>query len=134
VAVARSSRYPTAPRHQRRCGPDVSSASAALLVCIALCPLRFCPLRFSESLSLMPPSSASPHDGSSDDSSAGGHPDSDQPLPPDFDDPVDEQPESIEEKIEHCQQIIEHRFEDVDLLHSALTHASGAMHRLGNNE
>lgn len=42
--------------------------------------------------------------------------------------------ESVEEKIERCQRIVDHRFRDVALLQSALTHASGAMHRLSSNE
>lgn len=42
--------------------------------------------------------------------------------------------EPIEEKIERCQQIVDHRFKDVSLLQAALTHASGASHRLANNE
>ncbi len=42
--------------------------------------------------------------------------------------------ETIDEKIERCQRIVEHRFTDLSLLQSALTHASGAAHRLGNNE
>jgi len=42
--------------------------------------------------------------------------------------------EPIEEKIERCQQIVGHRFKNVSLLQGALTHASGASHRLANNE
>src|SRR4029077_17137293 len=33
-----------------------------------------------------------------------------------------------------CQEVIGHRFEDVSLLREALTHASGANHRLVSNE
>ena len=77
----------------------------------------------------MPSSSASTHDWPSDE----------QPASDPHAGPTDlasgpEEEESIEEKIERCQKIIDHRFNDVSLLHSALTHASGAMHRLGNNE
>nr|WP_231615545.1 ribonuclease III [Novipirellula artificiosorum] len=39
-----------------------------------------------------------------------------------------------ESKIEQCQQIIGYRFRDPSLLLSALTHASGASHRLDSNE
>ncbi len=42
--------------------------------------------------------------------------------------------EGIEQKLELCQQIIDHRFRDIRLLHAALTHASGASHRLASNE
>jgi ribonuclease-3 len=37
-------------------------------------------------------------------------------------------------KLERCQQLIEYRFKDESLLLSALTHASGAAHRLASNE
>ncbi len=37
-------------------------------------------------------------------------------------------------RLERCQQIIGYRFQDTDLLQSALTHASGAQHRLASNE
>jgi ribonuclease-3 len=37
-------------------------------------------------------------------------------------------------KLARCQEIIEYRFEDESLLLSALTHASGAAHRLASNE
>lgn len=40
----------------------------------------------------------------------------------------------IAERLERCQEIVGHRFADMDLLRSALTHASGASHRLGSNE
>ena len=33
-----------------------------------------------------------------------------------------------------CQSILDYRFEDITLLRAALTHASGADHRLGSNE
>ncbi|MDA7893665.1 ribonuclease III [Rhodopirellula sp.] len=37
-------------------------------------------------------------------------------------------------KLERCQEIIGYRFQDESLLLSALTHASGASHRLASNE
>ncbi|WP_461507426.1 ribonuclease III [Rhodopirellula baltica] len=37
-------------------------------------------------------------------------------------------------KIERCQEILGYDFRDLDLLRSALTHASGASHRLASNE
>jgi len=37
-------------------------------------------------------------------------------------------------KLQTCQQIIEYQFDDEGLLLSALTHASGASHRLASNE
>ena len=37
-------------------------------------------------------------------------------------------------KLERCQEIIDYRFQDQSLLLSALTHASGASHRLASNE
>jgi ribonuclease III len=37
-------------------------------------------------------------------------------------------------KIELCQEILDYRFKDVELLRSALTHASGASSRLASNE
>lgn len=40
----------------------------------------------------------------------------------------------IAEKLERCQQIVDHRFANLELLQSALTHASGASHRLSSNE
>ncbi len=40
----------------------------------------------------------------------------------------------IAERLERCQDIVGHRFADLELLRSALTHASGASHRLGSNE
>ncbi len=55
----------------------------------------------------------------------------------DFDDgdlPLQDEYDSIDEKIERCQQLVDYRFQDVALLQSALTHASGAAHRLANNE
>ena len=36
--------------------------------------------------------------------------------------------------LERCQERIGYRFEDVNLLEAALTHASGAQHRLASNE
>jgi ribonuclease III len=81
------------------------------------------------SLISMPSSSASPHDPSSDEPSGDG-----SSVGSDQHAEVAGDEESIEEKIERCQRIVEHRFNNVALLHSALTHASGAMHRLANNE
>ena len=37
-------------------------------------------------------------------------------------------------KLARCQEIIEYQFKDESLLLSALTHASGAAHRLASNE
>ncbi len=42
--------------------------------------------------------------------------------------------ETVESKLERCQQIVGHRFNDPGLLLSALTHASYATHRLASNE
>ncbi len=42
--------------------------------------------------------------------------------------------ETVESKLERCQQIVGHRFNDPNLLLSALTHASYATHRLASNE
>lgn len=38
------------------------------------------------------------------------------------------------EKLTKCQELIDYQFNDLTLLHSALTHASGASHRLASNE
>jgi ribonuclease-3 len=38
------------------------------------------------------------------------------------------------ESLAECQEIVDHRFRDVTLLREALTHASGANHRLVSNE
>jgi ribonuclease-3 len=38
------------------------------------------------------------------------------------------------DKLELCQQLIGYQFNDIDLLRNALTHASGAAHRLASNE
>lgn len=38
------------------------------------------------------------------------------------------------EKLARCQQLIDYQFKDQELLHFALTHASGASHRLASNE
>ncbi|MCO8122123.1 ribonuclease III [Stieleria sp. TO1_6] len=38
------------------------------------------------------------------------------------------------EKLARCEQLIDYQFRDQDLLRSALTHASGASHRLASNE
>ena len=38
------------------------------------------------------------------------------------------------DRLERCQEIIGYRFNDPALLRSALTHASGAQHRLASNE
>lgn len=48
--------------------------------------------------------------------------------------PMSDSEEPVEEKFERCQQIVEYRFKDLSLLQAALTHASGAAHRLANNE
>ena len=42
--------------------------------------------------------------------------------------------ESIGSKLALCQTILDYQFRDPDLLQSALTHASGASHRLASNE
>ncbi len=39
-----------------------------------------------------------------------------------------------ERKLEQCQEVLSYQFRDLDLLRSALTHASGADHRLASNE
>ena len=36
--------------------------------------------------------------------------------------------------LEHCQDLLDYTFEDIGILRSALTHASGADHRLASNE
>jgi len=41
---------------------------------------------------------------------------------------------ALAEKLERCEQRIGHRFQNRELLRSALTHASGADHRLASNE
>ena len=38
------------------------------------------------------------------------------------------------ERLRKCEALIEYTFHDQDLLRAALTHASGALHRLGSNE
>jgi ribonuclease-3 len=38
------------------------------------------------------------------------------------------------ELLAECQRVIDYEFQDLDLLRSALTHASGANHRLASNE
>ncbi|KAA5539636.1 ribonuclease III [Roseiconus nitratireducens] len=38
------------------------------------------------------------------------------------------------EKLHRCQELIDYQFEDLELLRFALTHASGASHRLASNE
>ena len=47
-------------------------------------------------------------------------------------------PESIphveDDLLEHCQDLLDYTFEDMGYLKSALTHASGADHRLASNE
>lgn len=49
--------------------------------------------------------------------------------------PVSEDDERrVEDKLQRCQQIIDYRFRDASLLRAALTHASGASHRLVSNE
>jgi ribonuclease-3 len=47
------------------------------------------------------------------------------------------QPESpglLDTLLSRCEQRIEYTFENKELLRSALTHASGALHRLASNE
>jgi ribonuclease-3 len=41
---------------------------------------------------------------------------------------------SLAEKLSGCQERIDYRFNDLSLLEAALTHASGAEHRLASNE
>lgn len=41
---------------------------------------------------------------------------------------------SREQVLEECQEALEYRFQNVDLLYNALTHASGADSRFGSNE
>jgi ribonuclease III len=41
---------------------------------------------------------------------------------------------SVEEKLEHCQQLLGYRFRDVSILRSALTHSSVATTRTESNE
>jgi ribonuclease-3 len=43
-------------------------------------------------------------------------------------------PEDVLARLETCEEKIVYRFRDANLLHSALTHASGAQHRLASNE
>lgn len=45
-----------------------------------------------------------------------------------------EEESRIADKLEECQRIVDHRFRNLELLQAALTHASGASHRLGSNE
>ena len=40
----------------------------------------------------------------------------------------------INARLERCQERLDYRFRNESLLHSALTHASGALHRLASNE
>ena len=61
------------------------------------------------------------------------------PFTPDFQDNSrqeqdGESTENTKKKLELCQQIVEHRFSNEQLLLGALTHASCATHRLANNE
>jgi ribonuclease-3 len=42
--------------------------------------------------------------------------------------------EDFSSKLERCQEIIDYQFQDESLLLGALTHASGAVHRLASNE
>jgi ribonuclease III len=58
-------------------------------------------------------------------------PSSVSPTPPIF---LDNSERDSDGKIELCQQILDYRFQDVELLRSALTHASGASSRLASNE
>ncbi|MEM1224676.1 MAG: ribonuclease III [Planctomycetota bacterium] len=48
--------------------------------------------------------------------------------------PEDESAADTQSKLERCQAILEYQFHNPELLHSALTHASGASHRLASNE
>ncbi len=43
-------------------------------------------------------------------------------------------PRGEEDLLEHCQDLLDYTFENVAYLRSALTHASGADHRLSSNE
>ncbi len=45
-----------------------------------------------------------------------------------------EPPDGIAQVLESCQERIGYRFRDPEMLRAALTHASGASHRLGSNE
>jgi ribonuclease-3 len=45
-----------------------------------------------------------------------------------------ESPELLDTLLSRCEQRIEYVFQDKELLRSALTHASGALHRLASNE
>src|SRR5262249_48320040 len=47
---------------------------------------------------------------------------------------AEERPPGNLSKFERCQQRIGYRFRDLALLEAALTHASGAQHRLASNE
>ena len=47
---------------------------------------------------------------------------------------VGEYPEEHVDRLRACERIVEYEFNDPALLCSALTHASGAVHRLGSNE
>jgi ribonuclease III len=46
----------------------------------------------------------------------------------------DPSPRDDESWLERCQRLIEYRFQDLSYLRAALTHASGADHRLASNE
>jgi ribonuclease III len=43
-------------------------------------------------------------------------------------------PRVEDDLLEHCQDLLDYTFEDIGILRSALTHASGADHRLASNE
>lgn len=43
-------------------------------------------------------------------------------------------PDDEEDLFEHCESVLGYRFRDLDHLKEALTHASGANHRLASNE
>ncbi|HEY2159485.1 MAG TPA: ribonuclease III [Isosphaeraceae bacterium] len=43
-------------------------------------------------------------------------------------------PRVEEDLLEHCQDLLDYTFEDISYLRAALTHASGADHRLASNE
>lgn len=49
-------------------------------------------------------------------------------------DVVNRDPEDLASLLERCQERIQYHFNDQSLLESALTHASGAQHRLASNE
>jgi ribonuclease III len=48
--------------------------------------------------------------------------------------PTTDSPTDLSLRFERCEEILGYRFRDANLLHAALTHASGAQHRLASNE